>query len=183
MNASMNFITPGSPSTPPSFPPNKPNPMEQRKLRERDKLKKQQLQIQQKLKKLGPPEQPKKPLTTLLKAYAARLIEAQDPNDDPMALFAQVRPLISKLGMVTMVVPNKTELMLGKTQAKNSNYCIQLRRTAEITPTIIDRIKRMEKNLDLFIWDQAGIKMYVWWPYTPPAQEGAPPVAPVGPAP
>ena len=175
--------TPAGPSNP---APNKLNPEEKRKEFERKRLqlqlqqqKQKQQQTQQKLKTL----QPKQSLSGSIKSIAFNMIKADDPNDDPMALFAQVRPLISKMGMLVMVVPDKTELILGKTQAKNSNYCILLRRKAEIASIIIDRIKRVEKNLDRIIWDSAGIKMYVWWPYIAPAQPGAPtPAGPAGPA-
>jgi hypothetical protein len=188
MKASIEFTSPmspagpgPSPSTPPAGVPKKPDPIQEQNERKRKRLQQQQDQIKQKLKQLPPQQQPKAPMAGFLRDIASKMVQSAGPNDEPMALYAQIRPLINKLGMVTMVVPNKTQLMLGQTQGKNSNYCIQLRRTAEITPTIIDRIKREEKSLDRIMWDSAGIKMYVWWPYTPPAVEGAPPpAAPAG---
>jgi len=170
MKASMTFVQPGSPSTPPTAPEKKPNPAELMKQKQREKLKTQEKQIQDKLKKLGP----KQPLTNILKAFASRIIQAVDPNDDPIALYAQVRPLMVKMRLHNITVPNKTELVLGKTQAKNSNYCVLLRRQGEIDSILIDNIKRNEKNLDRIIWTAAGIKVYVWWPYNAPAEEGAP---------
>jgi hypothetical protein len=173
MEASMTFIQPGAPSTPPRAPEKKPNPAELMKQKRREKLKTQEKQIQDKLKKLGPVQ--KQPLTNILKAFAGRIIQAQDPNNDPIALYAQVRPLMTKMRLHTITVPNKTELMIGRTQGKDSNYCILLRRQAEIDSVIIDNIKRNEKNLDKIVWHAAGIKVYVWWPYSPPAEEGTPP--------
>jgi hypothetical protein len=174
MEASMTFVQPGAPSTPSRAPEKKPNPAELMKQKQLEKLKNQEKQIQDKLKRLGPVPKQKQPLTNVLKAFIGRIIQAQDPNDDPIALYAQVRPLLVKMRLHNITVPNKTELMIGKTQAKNSNYCILLRRQGEIDSTIIDNIKRNEKNLDKIVWHSAGIKVYVWWPYNAPAEEGAP---------
>jgi hypothetical protein len=190
MKASIQFTSPMSPAGPSAPPspskgpqPQKKSPMEEQNELKRKRLQNQQLQIQKQLKKLPKQPQQKAPMAGFLRAIASKMVGAAGPNDDPMALFAQVRPLIAKLSMVTMIVPDKTELMLGKTQGKNSNYCLLLRRPSEIDSTIIDRIKRYEKSFDRIVWDSAGIKMYVWWPYIPPAQPGEPPPAtPAGPA-
>ena len=184
MNASITITNPATgPSTGPSVPPKTPktDPEELRKKREMERLKHQDQQIKRKMQLLQPDK--KQPLTNIMKALASVMVQAQNPNEDPMVLYAQVRPLLVKMGLNNIVIPNKTELMLGKTQAKNSNYCVLLRRQAEIDSVIVDRIKRVEKNLDKIVWDTAGIKIYVWWPYKPPAEPGVPPpAAPAGPA-
>jgi hypothetical protein len=187
MKASIEFVSPAGPSTSPSPSkgpqPQKKNPIDEQNELKRKRLQNQQLQIQRKLKMLPKEPQQKTPMAGALRTIANKMVKAAGPNDDPMTLFAQVRPLIAKLAMITMIVPDKTELMLGKTQGKNSNYCLLLRRPSEIDTTIIDRLKRYEKSIDSIVWDSAGIKMYVWWPYVPPAQPGEPPpAAPTGPA-
>jgi ubiquitin len=155
----------GGPAPKPAPSTKPPNPADKLKDRERERLEKQMQQTKKKLKMLQPMTQP-------LRAMAG-LILAQNPNDEPLNLYAQIRPILTKMGLQNITVPNKTELLVGKTDSKkNSSFCVLLRRQAAIDDTIIDRIKRVETNLDRIVWDAQGIKVYIWWPYAAPAVPG-----------
>jgi len=167
---SMTFNSPAmneNPGAKPSKPskPVKMDPASQIKQRQKEQLKKQQEQITKKLERLS----------DSLK-QAAALIFAQDPNDDPRYLFQQVRPVLSSMQLANMSDAGKTELVVGQADKKgNSLYKVLLRRTAEITPDIIDRIKRAEASLSSIKWSSAGMDVYIWEKYVPPAAEGPEP--------
>jgi len=103
---------------------------------------------------------------------------AADPNEDPMELFGQVRPLLVKMGLANMADRMNTSLVTGQSQGKNSLYRILLRRNSEIIPDTIERIKREIKSLQAIKWTSKAIEVYVWCPYVTPAEE-----APVTPKP
>ena len=106
-------------------------------------------------------------------------IAAADPNDDPQDLFQQVRPLLSKVALATQADASKTELEVGKTQGKNSLYCVYLRRGAIISKDILNRLKREEDNFNSIKWSSKAIMLYLWWPYKVPEDTG--PTAPTAP--
>ena len=105
-----------------------------------------------------------------------------NPNDDPMGLYAQISPILDKLGLrSTMVERNKTELVIGKTNVKKENmYKILLRRNATITTTTIAEINRSSKNFESIIWTSKGMEAYVWGPYAAPEEERVPDTGPTG---
>jgi hypothetical protein len=153
------------PSNKPSKPIQKPNPIEQQ---QRKRLQKQKELIDQKLKKLAP-------ITAPLKAMAM-LIQGQDPNSDPTLLFREVRPLLAKMMITNIMVPNKTVLVPGKSDAKgNSQYKVTFRRNAELSYETLDRIRRQRQFFDSIIWTSDGMVMTVLWPYKSPEQPGAMP--------
>jgi hypothetical protein len=141
--------------------PKKLSPLEQSKQKQKDNLKKQQVQIQKKLERLS---------DCLRKT--AKFVYAEDPNDDPNYLFQQVRPVLSEMYLHNIAVNRKTQLIPGQSNSKKESlYRVLLRRTAEITPDIINRLKRAEKNLDYIKWHAEGMEVYVWATYEPPAGE------------
>jgi hypothetical protein len=158
---SITFNSPSSDSpgqSKPSKPEKKEDPASQAKQRQKEHLQKQQEQLQKKLERLS---------DSLRRV--ATLILAQNPNDDPQYLFKQVRPLLSSMRLANIADAGKTELIVGKTDPKgNSLYQVLLRRTAEITPDIIDHIKREEKNLEYIKWSSNGMEACVWEKYVPP---------------
>ena len=158
-------ITVTNPTTPETSQPKgnpgqqkqKPNPAKEM---EKKRLQRQQEQITKRLERLS--------VSNQLRTLAGVLIQAQDnPNDDPRDLFAQVRPLLTKMGIANISDAGNTKLQIGSTDAKgNSLYTILLRRTASISTDIIDRIKRNEANLKEILWTSKGMEVNVWWPYT-----------------
>jgi len=99
-------------------------------------------------------------------------------DTEPAELFKQVRPLLQKMGLQTMVDRSKTTLMPGQIQGPNSLYNLILRRNAQLTKTEIERIKRNIDYLNVIQWDPKAITVQLWWPYTPPEQTGAPAIPP-----
>ncbi len=98
-----------------------------------------------------------------------------NPNDDPIALFEQISPTLDKMGIKNDADRRKTELVIGKSNAKKENmYKIPLRRTAEITPDTISKLNRNTDSLSAIIWTSKSMEAYVWGPYAPPAEEGVP---------
>lgn len=99
-----------------------------------------------------------------------------NPNDDPMGLYAQISPILDKMGLKsTMIERNKTQLIIGKTNTdKNNMYKILLRRDAEITESTIADINRNQKNFESIVWTSKGMEAYVWGPYTSPVEENIP---------
>ena len=130
-----------------------------------------------------------------LKKIAENIINAQpapaptapatDPNDDPEALYQQVRPLLTKMGLQNMADRMKTRIEVGQSQGKNSLYCILLRRNSEIVPDTIERIKRSNDFFSSIKWTSKAMEVYVWNPYTSPTEAptrpGIPPAAPPAP--
>jgi hypothetical protein len=116
----------------------------------------------------------------------SRIIESADipgatPAEKPDEVFAQVRPLLTKMGLINMTDRTKTAIIQGQVQKKNSLYQIVLRRNAQITKDTIDRIKRNEENLNVIQWSARAIEVQVWWPFNPtpnaaPAPEQPQPV-------
>jgi len=103
-----------------------------------------------------------------------------NPNDDPVYLFDQIRPLLGKLRLANLCMDNKTQLVVGKNKGKDSLYCLFLRRTTQITPDIINRIKMNLNQFEYLLWSAEAIEIYLWWPYVPPVQQQAPTT--IGPA-
>jgi len=158
---------PGQAGQPKPSKPEKIDPASKAKERQKEQIQKQQEQLQKKLDRLS---------DTL--RQAAVLLIAQDPNDDPRYLFQQVRPTLSAMQLANIADAGKTELVAGQTDPKgNALYKVLLRRNAEVTPDIIDRIKRESKSLNVIKWSSAGMEAYIWATYTPPVAEkgqGAP---------
>jgi hypothetical protein len=74
------------------------------------------------------------------------------------------------------MVPNKTVLVPGKSDAKgNSQYKVTFRRNAELSYETLDRIRRQRQFFDSIIWTSDGMVMTVLWPYKSPEQPGAMP--------
>ena len=125
-------------------------------------------------------------ITDALRIAARNLIAAPpepDVNQDPQELFKQIRPLLNKLALGALADASKTTLMTGQTKGKNSLYCVYLRRGTEITPDILNRLKRNEDFFDSLKWSAKAMMLYLWWPYSTPAVPGAPavPAAPGAP--
>jgi hypothetical protein len=100
---------------------------------------------------------------------------AQEPIEDkPSEIFAQVRPLLVKMGLQNMADRSKIEIIEGMTQGNNSLYRVVLRRIAQITSDTINRIKRNEDYLNVIQWSQKAIEVQVWWPYQSPVEKAAP---------
>jgi hypothetical protein len=170
VNGPANGTTPHQ-GQPPQKKPSRPDPQQEVKLknlqRKKDILlkpiKKQeeliQQQIQQQQKRAAPDP-------------------ALDPNNDPADLYGQIRPLLSKMGLQNSVINNKTQLMIGQTEGKNSLYCVYLRRQESLTPDMISRIKRNESNFKEMKWTAEAISIYLWYPYV--AETTAPVAPPAG---
>jgi hypothetical protein len=179
LNASINLVNGPSHSMPgqkpgPSAKPGKPseapdNPAEKAKARQRERLQKQQEQISKRLERLG-----KTAVADILRTYAEVITAA----DDPQGLFAVIRPVLTKMNLGTSTEASKTELIPGRTNSKgHSLFKVILRRTAELDDDIINRIKRQDDSKDSFEsmrWTSAGLEMFIWAPYTPPAEVGLP---------
>lgn len=164
MSSAITFTQPGNPKQAPGKPgqdPNQPSPDEKRL------------------------EQLKKKKEMLVKPIERQITQLQQKTQiqkqaaDAQELFRQIRPLLSKLQIATMADGDKTELVEGKSQGKNSLYKVVLRRTAQLDDNVIERLKRNEENFESMQWSQQALEVYLWWPYTPPAEEqteeGAPP--------
>jgi hypothetical protein len=180
MSITFNNGNPGIPEKPgvnPTKPEKKIDPREQAKQRERERLQKQQQQIQKRLDTMK--TSLAKPLRDL-----AKIIAQDDPNDDPQGLFRQIRPLLSKMGIATMTDASKTELVPGKIKKEDSLYKITLRRGAQLTEDIIEKIKRQGDNFETMQWSSQALEVYLWYPYKAPQEAEAPgtPPAPGAPA-
>lgn len=102
-----------------------------------------------------------------------KIAQPTDPNENPIGLFAQVDDTLSNLGLKNIAERNKTQLIIGKTNAKKENmYRILIRRQAEITSDTIIRISRNKDNFEAIKWSSKGMEAFVWGPYTPPAEAG-----------
>jgi hypothetical protein len=116
-----------------------------------------------------------KNIAHFLKVSVQRILEAQDPIEDkPSEIFAQVRPLLIKMGLSNMTDRSKVGIIEGQTQGDNSLYRVVLRRQAQITSDTIDRIKRNEAYLNLIQWSAKAMEVQVWWPYESPSEKAAP---------
>ena len=148
--------------------PKKTNPEDLAKQRKREQLEKQQLQIQKKLDTIK--SSIYKPLQDLARVLAA----AGDPNEDPQELFRQIRPLLSKMNIANIADASKTELVVGRTRKDESLYKIVLRRSAQITEDIIERIKRQGNYFESMQWSAKALELYLWYPYVNKLEESAP---------
>lgn len=160
---------PGSPTTMPAKPgkvnkpgekqeERKPSPQEESLVRQKDQIDKRLQRLQK----------------NVVQAFIKK---AQDnPNADPMELYGQISPTLDKIGLEsTMVERNKTQLVIGKTNAQKDNmYKILLRRNAELTASTAADINRSPKNFESIIWTSKGMEAFVWGPYAPPAEENVP---------
>jgi len=157
--------THGSPSP---NKPAKPDPIEQ----QRKRLQKQKEQIDQKLKKLTP-------ITAPIKAAATTILSApNDPNEDPMKIFGTIRPILTKMGIVNLLIPNKTNYIAGDVNPQKLNkFEVMFRRERQISREILDRLKRNEANFESLQWNAQGMIMTIWASFSE-AQD----VAPVTPA-
>ena len=170
------MITKTQPGTPPKAEKGqvpgqqeeKPSPQEQSLLRQKEQIDKR-LERAQKQKQAG----------NVIRSF---MKTAQpNPNDDPTALFEQISPTLSKMGIKNDADRKETELVIGKSNAKKENlYKILLRRTTEITPDTISKLNRNADSLSAIIWTAKSIEVYVWGPYAPPAEEGVPEGEPGG---
>ena len=131
-----------------------------------------------------------KDLLRIIEAAATPGATPTAPIDEkPNEIFEQVRPLLTKMGLVNISDRTKTAIIEGQVQGKNSLYQIILRRNAQITSDTIDRIKRNEAYLNVIQWSARAIEVQVWWPFnaapdkaTPiPARPGIPPAVPPAP--
>lgn len=135
-------------------------------LKEKDRFNKR---IEKKL------EQLKMSLADQIRYFAHSIKYAQNPNDDPQGLFNQIDDNLSKMGLKNLADRNQTQLIIGKTNTKKENmYRILLRRQAEINSGIIEKIKREDDTFETMKWNSKGIEVFVWGPYTPPAEEDIP---------
>ena len=165
MSITFNNPINSNPAGHPGKKPEKSDPAQQSKQRERERLQKQQHQIKKRLERLS------------FSVYQiAKLIQAQD--ESPMDLFALVRPILSKMGIANVVQNNKTAVT-GETNPKKERlYQILLRRDAIITDDIINRIKRNEEAFERMGRSKSGeMEIYIWGP--PKEQtDGPAPIAP-----
>jgi hypothetical protein len=115
-------------------------------------------------------------ISDILRTYA-EVITAED-GPKGQKLFEIVHPVLTKMGLGTAIEASKTELISGETNTKgDSLFKVTLRRTSEIDDDIINRIKRQDDTKDSFEamkWTSAGLEMFIWAPYTPPAEVGLP---------
>lgn len=169
------MITQTQPGTPPgqSAKPKRPGQEEEEERKptpQETSLLRQQEQINKRLERIQKQKQAGNVIRSFLK------IAQPNPNDNPMGLYAQISPTLNKLGLeATKIERNKTELVIGKTNAQKDNmYKILLRRTAEITGSTAADINRNTKSFESIIWTAKGMEAYVWGPYAPPAEEGVP---------
>jgi hypothetical protein len=109
------------------------------------------------------------------------LIEAQDPIEDkPNNIYRQVHPLAIKIGISNMVDRSKTEIIEGMVQGTNSLYRLILRRNAQLTKDVIERIKRNEDYFNVIQWSAKAMEVQLWWPYESPEEKKAPPAPRTG---
>lgn len=135
-------------------------------------------------------------ITHNIRVLASYTIAADPIVDDPMDLYRQIRPILNKLHIGSLLQSAETKLIPGQVQGKNSLYQLFFRRTSEITTDIIANLNRNRAFVNLLMWDQKGIIINLWYPYIPspknqpaepqqpgvPTQPGVPPaVAPTAP--
>jgi hypothetical protein len=150
----------------PGMKPQKPkNPAEVFK-KKRD-LQKKQTEIQTQIRNLHMAGR-------ILGKFVQAIPVQNDPNEDPIYLFSQIRPLLGKLRLANLCIDNKTQLMTGQSRGKDSSYCVFLRRTTQITSDIINRIKMNLNQFQYLVWSENAIEIYLWYPYVPPPQQQTP---------
>lgn len=98
----------------------------------------------------------------------AATLTLENPNDDPIALFEQIRPILGILA--SLCIDKETQIITGKTRGGkkgDSLYFVILRRNVELDLELIDVIKRLKnKALDHMVWTKIGIQMFIWAPYS-----------------
>ena len=114
-------------------------------------------------------------------------------GEDPMDLYKQIRPLLSKLQLSAAIQNDKIKLIPGEARKDDSLYCVTVRRKFMLTPDHIERLKRNIAFLNYIAWNQNGVELYLWYPYVAPEQATpnpkplapgtpvAPPGAPIAP--
>ena len=114
-----------------------------------------------------------------IKELAYIMKQAQDPNDDPMYLYGQVRPTLAKMKLNNKVQNNKTQILTGQVMKNKTLFKVILRREAEIDQTNIEKIKQNAGDFHSMKWSNAGIEAFIWSPYETPI--AAPETAPAAP--
>lgn len=121
-----------------------------------------QLEVQNKQKQL------KKLITSSLYTLA-KIILAEDPNDDPQELFRQITPTLSKMNIKNIADAGKTQIDPIQIKGDNRLYIITLRRNADINIDQISRINRNQRDFEKIERSKTGeILVYVWGTYTAP---------------
>lgn len=167
-NSEITFNRPLNPSEKkPNGAPDKPDFKEISKKKKLDQLQQDQEKIKKRILTLK-----KTPFASTLRKIALNLKIAQNPNNDPQYLTHQVRPVLTSMGLQSIVQNNKTQLVIGKTRKNDSLYEVLMRREAVIDGDIIKRINRNVDSLERIEWSGEAIKIYLWAPYVAPA--GAP---------
>lgn len=170
---------PGAPVKPRPLPGQQPQE-EQKPSAQEQSLLRQKEQIEKRIQRIRPQQQPEQPSGK--KVVQAFLKIAQpNPNDNPTSLFDQISGTLDKMGLKNDTERNKTELVIGKTNAKKENmYKILLRRSTEITSDTVNKLNRSSDSLSAIVWTSKGMEAYVWGPYAPPAEENVPEGTPEG---
>lgn len=145
---SLNMPSSGKPSK----PTEKPHSFKER---QRQRLEEEKARIDKKLKRIS-------------LANVLRSILSYDPNDDPNALYRQIRPILVKMGIANKVNRPKTEIMEDTNKKGDRLYKIILRREDTLTDNEITRMKRLEDNFEDLKWSQAGVEIYLWAPFKAP---------------
>ena len=112
----------------------------------------------------------KKTLSSSLRSLSARILMAEmGINDDPLYLFNQIAPTLSKMGLKLLVDSNKTRVDEMSIKDNNRLYMVTLRRDAELTDIEISKMKSSAKEFEKLERSKSGeILVYVWGPYEAP---------------
>lgn len=133
-----------------------------------EQLQRRQQQLTQRQKQVNKNLKRIQRLSDVIRLAAYKLAQ-DDPNNDPNDLYRQLRPLLTLMGLANIINRGKTKLELGQTQGKDSLYCVLIRRENSITPDIIARIRRNDKQFNYIKWNEEGLEVYLWYPYKAPA--------------
>ena len=157
---SITFTQGISPQTKPSTPskpglPKKPSFEDKRQ----EGIKKEQERLKKKLdivnKKL-------KSITGNLRDFVSCIKTAQEPTYTDF--YAQLRSLLTKLGINNLIIRNKIEMIPGQVKDNKVLYKVPFRRESEVQDNELKRMTRNKDDVEKINWTNKGMEIYLWAP-------------------